>query len=61
MWAIEVTLDGNPLPLELCKCTTPESVTAVILSITRSEDMRPVTVRRLAGYPLPLARDDAAR
>lgn len=51
MWSIEVQLDGCPIPYELCKCDTPESVSAVVLALCRSRETRPLTLKRIAPTP----------
>lgn len=51
MWSIEVTLDGCPVPYELCRCVQPDAVAAVVLALCRAQDARPVTVRRLPADP----------
>lgn len=49
MWTIEVLLDGCPLPYEVCRCSTPNAVAAIVLALCHGDDMRPITIRRIEG------------
>lgn len=47
MWVIEVLLEGNPLPAELCRVESAEKVAALVLALCNTKDLRPFTIRRL--------------
>lgn len=59
MWSIEVQLDGSPMPLELCRCVTVESVAAIVTALCRSTETRPFTVRRISP-PVGMVVDEHA-
>lgn len=49
MWAVEVMLDGCPIPYEVCRCSTPNAVAAIVLALCHGDGMRPITIRRIEG------------
>lgn len=53
MFLIEVTLDDNPVRLQLCRCLTVQSVTAVLGTLLSARETRPITVRRDPLWPEP--------
>lgn len=60
MFSIKVTLDGCGVPMELCRCTSPEAVASVVLALCKSTDSRPLTVQRepTSLPPLPEVTDE---
>lgn len=53
MWDIDVSLADNPYPLRLCRCTTPEIVSAIVLALCRAQEARPITIKRVEAEPTP--------
>lgn len=44
---IEVALEGNPIPFELCRPESPEKVAAVVKALCDAHECKPLTIRKL--------------
>jgi hypothetical protein len=44
-WSVMVALDGNPIPMEMCRCLHVDSLVAVVRAIATSSDARPITIQ----------------
>lgn len=54
MYLIEVILDGNPIPLALCRPQSIDAVKEIVGALLASEDTRPLVVRRDPNYVAPV-------
>lgn len=53
MYLIEVMLDGNPIPLALCRPQSIDAVKEIVGALLASEDTRPLVIRRDPNYVAP--------
>lgn len=53
-WTIRVCLDGNPIPLDLCRCISIDAVGAIVEALCRSKDTRPIVIVRDPDQPAPV-------
>lgn len=59
-YVVELELPGNPLPCELCKCASVESLAQVLCGLARTISPPPLVIRARSEAPpaWPMSVDD---